>query len=321
MTNRTDICELCGWFPTIGICPNCHRVFCPDHVQLAQPFMLCSQCEQNFPNYFTTNGRWLGNDNWLDYNSGLEFQSNYTRFNRSIQSYKDFWKILEELNRQQGTDLWKELSYIHNQAGNRAIAKLCSYRISGLYDPEEILQHAIKLGESMEYERALGVVEDLLVIIPGHERSIYFRGWFHYEQKNFQQALEDFNRLIVQSPGNPDPYIMRAQVYLSGYKDYDRAMQDIDTIERMGKMNAYTYYMRGFVHSMQVILYGRYQQADLALSNLNRALQMDSNYYNAYQLKGFINLLQCNDELAAKDFEKILPQFQENYSDLGFLFL
>ena len=153
-----------------------------------------------------------------------------------------------------------------------------------------------------------------------NENTEYYKGYYNrgllYAQTNrMKNALRDFDKAIVLKQ-YPKAYVARANVYYE-LKDFSKAISDAEIVLKKDPDNykanfvlancfdelnqldkALTYYNKTIsIHSenplyfmRRAILYGKMQQFQTCLKDLDVCTNMDSNYAEAYYWKGVVKV-------------------------------
>ena len=119
------------------------------------------------------------------------------------------------------------------------------------------------------------------------------RGVAYSTQKDFQAALQDFNRSIELKPADSS-YSNRAAVHFAMNR-IDLAIADFSEVLKL-KPSAEIYTDRG-------LGYAQTGQLDLALADYAKAIELNPKFARSYVLRGLIVLNQGQVEAAQKDFD------------------
>ncbi|MCA2885319.1 serine protease [Microcystis sp. M043S1] len=132
--------------------------------------------------------------------------------------------------------------------------------------------------------------------------------------ENYEQALSVINQTISLVPNNPNYYNEKYGV-LSGLKRYDEGLAAITQAINLAPRAAW-YYNRG-------ILYYNQQKYDLALSDYNKAIDINPNYAEAYYNRGILYKNLQKYDLALSDYSKAIdinPNLAVAYNSRGILY-
>jgi len=122
------------------------------------------------------------------------------------------------------------------------------------------------------------------------------RGYVHYTQKDFAQALQDLNQAIALNPNYAMAYNNRGKVY-DKLKEYQRAWEDYDRAIRLKPDFTAAYVNRGNVYFMR-------QDYDLALMDYDRAIALKPDYAAAYHSRATIYHQQGDIEQARTNYTR-----------------
>jgi tetratricopeptide (TPR) repeat protein len=88
-------------------------------------------------------------------------------------------------------------------------------------------------------------IEQFPPVQSGYAR--YLRGFDYFRRKDFAHAMEDLNESIKHIPNSPDPYLTRGEVE-QAQKQWDEALRDFDEYSKRAPRNA-----RGLILKSQVL--------------------------------------------------------------------
>ncbi len=133
-------------------------------------------------------------------------------------------------------------------------------------------------------------------------------------RENYEQALTVINQAISLVPNNPNYYNEKYAV-LSELKRYDEGLAAINQAINLAPRAAW-YVNRGS-------LYYNQQKYELALSDWNKAIDINPNFADAYYNRGLLYSDQQKYELALADYSKAIdinPNFADAYYNRGNLY-
>jgi len=133
-------------------------------------------------------------------------------------------------------------------------------------------------------------------------------------RENYEQALTVINQAISLVPNNPNYYNEKSSV-LSELKRYDEGLAAINQAINLAPRAAW-YVNRGS-------LYYNQQKYELALSDWNKAIDINPNFADAYYNRGLLYSDQQKYELALADYNKAInlnPNFADAYNNRGNLY-
>lgn len=165
---------------------------------------------------------------------------------------------------------------------------------------------------------------------PNYYKGYYNRGLLYAQTNRMKNALQDFDKAIALNQ-YPKAYVARATAYYE-LKDFSKAISDAETVLKKEPNNpkanyvlancyddlnqldkALTYYNEvissnsenPMYYLRRAIVYGKQQQYQQCLQDLDASTNIDANYGEAYYWKGVVkvNMKQnpCNDLKKAMD--------------------
>jgi tetratricopeptide (TPR) repeat protein len=165
--------------------------------------------------------------------------------------------------------------------------------------------------DNKEYDAAIADYNEAIRLVPKYAISYMLRGSAYYLKGDNDHALADYNEAIRLDPEFTLAYNGRGSTYLRT-KDYDKALADYDKSIQLEPKNAVIYFRRGFV--LQAM-----KQYDRALGNYSQALSLKSNYpeaagaqADAYFGRGIFNLysgLAANAQADLKYANELNPKY------------
>jgi tetratricopeptide (TPR) repeat protein/V8-like Glu-specific endopeptidase len=162
------------------------------------------------------------------------------------------------------------------------------------------------------------------ISLSGKEHALYgVRANIYTKQKQFQQALQDYDRALQLVPKNErftslGYYINRAMVKFNT-KDYQGALADINsTINSKDAQDAPA--LKPSLYLLRGILNFYLDKVPAALQDINVAVKLDPNNSIVYFFRGTIYIKQTEYYQAQVDFQKsiqLAPEFAEAHLLLG----
>jgi tetratricopeptide (TPR) repeat protein len=147
--------------------------------------------------------------------------------------------------------------------------------------------------------------------------AYWLRGWAYYSTKQYQPAMNDYDRAIaMSSPGNPQFYNDRGVLWLA-VGNYDRAMQDFDQAILLKSDFAIAYVNRGGALR-------NLKRPYEALVALNTAIEHDPKERTAYENRAFVNEDASNWRAVYDDAMKLIqlaPDYRMGYELRGHAYL
>jgi tetratricopeptide (TPR) repeat protein len=147
-----------------------------------------------------------------------------------------------------------------------------------------------------DYEKALAILDDLILQDPELGDALYERAKIYSRIKKYQLALRDFTQLILMEAGNAHYYSERAVAFLLCGKPQE-SLNDLDMAVRLEPKNPFRYSSRAFVKDRIGDLMG-------SLSDYNMAVELDPEDAIAYNNKGLVEEKLGLKEQASQSFAK-----------------
>ncbi len=121
--------------------------------------------------------------------------------------------------------------------------------------------------------------------------------------QHFDEAAKLFTKSIEKNPANAESFFARGLNY-NLLKDFESAVSDFNQAEKLGYTDAKLYTLRSFAYNMT-------EKNDLALQDLDKAIEMDpdsyaGNYYN----RAMLQLSLKKPDLAMLDLNKYVEATQ-----------
>ncbi len=85
-----------------------------------------------------------------------------------------------------------------------------------------------------QYGEAIMDFTAAIAIRPNDATIYYWRGWACFFSQQYGQALEDYAKAIQLKPDYAEAYCRRAELYLIGLRDYDKAWADVKECRKQG---------------------------------------------------------------------------------------
>jgi tetratricopeptide (TPR) repeat protein len=148
-------------------------------------------------------------------------------------------------------------------------------------------------------------------------QAYWLRGWAYYSNKQYQSAMNDYDRAIaMSSPGNPQYYNDRGLIWLA-VGNNDRAMQDFDQAILLKSDFAIAYVNRGGALR-------NLKRPNEALVALTTAIEHDPKERSAYENRAFVNEDASNWRAVYDDATKVIqlaPNYRMGYELRGHAYL
>jgi protein O-mannosyl-transferase len=160
------------------------------------------------------------------------------------------------------------------------------------------------------WKNDLTLWNDVISKFPNSSFAYNGRGYFLFNQANYDEAIKDFNRSVELDPAGAHAYNLRGMVYMNNNRN-DEAIDDFNKAIELAPGNADTYVNRGWVFMNE----GRNNEA---IEDYNKAIELDPDYEVAYNNRGIYFINEKKNEQAIKDFNKAIelnPSYAEAYYD------
>ncbi|MGB3208718.1 MAG: tetratricopeptide repeat protein [Crinalium sp.] len=153
------------------------------------------------------------------------------------------------------------------------------------------------LSDLKRYPEATAAITEAIQISP---RAVFYynRGIVYAYQKQWQQAINDYNQAIKIDPQLAYAYNGRGTVY-AYQKQWQQAINDYNQAIKIDPQLAYVYKNRGVVYHAQ-------ENFSAALSDYNKALSIDENFIAAINPIGLIKYEMGETDTAIQQWQKSL---------------
>lgn len=227
------------------------------------------------------------------YNEGImAFQSkNYSlaveKYTQAINSYNNF-----------------ELAYFNRGLSNAALKKddeaISDFKKANEINPSNhaaLFETGVIYANKSDFENALKYFGDAITVNQD-VKYLYKRSIILFQQKEYDKALDDLNKIIKSDPSFAYAYNDRGSVYKEQSKlddaiaDYKKAV----TIDKSLKI----------AHNNLGTAYRKKGQYDLAIASYNAAIALDKNFYLAYNNRGYAKYEKGDYAGALADFDEVI---------------
>ena len=177
------------------------------------------------------------------------------------------------------------------------------------------LEEGNKLYYAKDYHGAIKIYDEVLKF-GDYSEAYNNRGVAYDDLRQYERAIQDYNKAIQLDPNNAEAYNNRGNAYAKGLKQYERAIQDYNKAIQLNPNDERAYNNRG-------ISYRNLKQYERAIQDYDKAIQLNPNLYQAYNNRGnaYGNLGQY--ERAIQDYNKAIqlnPNYAEAYNSRGFTY-
>jgi len=310
-----ETCSFC-YFPALGNCPKCHRLFCPDHAQENWPYLLCWECEQTHPDYLNTHGEFTQDQTtWYEHQTGLQCPLPDRRIGKKINSKVELWNFVEKIFSDNGYQLWEVCEQASIEGKNLRGAAICRLRNKGIFLPDSIFTAIDKEINDNELLSAMNLISDSLLVYPGQAQLRYAKAQVYGLQNQHQKAIVEYSDLIADYPEDTFAYSQRIQSQMRVKdKNYEVIREDIEYLRNKKAFYTGLYLISGMVYGRRVILFGEEEYASRAIDDLNKSIELaPAEAIPPKSIRGYINLILGNKKEAAKDLNEVKAVFGDTF--------
>lgn len=127
------------------------------------------------------------------------------------------------------------------------------------------------------------------------------RAFVHYNMKNFDKCIEDFNRAVEIAPNKAQSYYSRSFYYQFVAKDNARALADLNKAVELEPNNAECYTTRA-------VFYEITKNYDRAIYDLNKAVELAPNNHRTYAARARFYISSLIDS-ASRDYKRATEDY------------
>ncbi|MDR9402715.1 MAG: tetratricopeptide repeat protein [Halothece sp. Uz-M2-17] len=224
-----------------------------------------------------------------DYNQAIYFKSD------SVEAYLDRAIVrinLNGLNDQkyfedfkQGISLWRK----------QAKTKIFNYPVVFLRETAFVCFGCLMF-----------ILIKFLRFFENYLKSDIIRGNEYYDQRDFEKAIQYYNKAIRRDKNNSIPYNNRGNARRS-QGDLEAAIEDYTTAISLNPNYTLAYSNRGMAYIAQ-------ENLEAAIADYTQAITLDSKNAKAYYYRGYAYYQKRNIQAARNDYEKAValnPDYQE----------
>ncbi|MDO4569946.1 MAG: protein kinase [Planctomycetia bacterium] len=162
------------------------------------------------------------------------------------------------------------------------------------------------------YTQALADYEKLITLEPDNARNYACRGYAYFRnpsvnpmEKPFERAKNDFAKALEMDPSDEFALIYQGVFLRDVFRETQQALDNFAKVERINPKNVQVYYQRAHT-------YFGMNQNDIALEQIEVALDLAPENNEALSLRGQIYLRQNVVDQAWKDFSTVLTYLPQN---------
>ncbi|MCZ9892541.1 tetratricopeptide repeat protein [Brachyspira hyodysenteriae] len=182
------------------------------------------------------------------------------------------------------------------------------------YNDDEYLyfNRGLEKIESKLYEEAIEDFNKIIELNPKDRDAYFFRGLTKTGLKLYEEAIEDFNEAIKLNLKNWESYFARG-VSKSSLKLYEEAIVDFNKTIKLNPKNEKAYFNRG-IAKIESKKYGK------DIEDFNKAIELNPDNEEAYFNRGIAKVKLARYEEAIVDFNKSIelnPKNEKAYFNRG----
>jgi len=117
-------------------------------------------------------------------------------------------------------------------------------------DPTDILNSAMKALNDKNYNEAIEYFNKAIEMYPYFAEPYFFRATTYFRMKNYEEAIADFTRCVKYDPSHAEAYYWRGEVYYH-LEDYSNAISNYTKAIELDPDNIYYYYSRGTTYYLR----------------------------------------------------------------------
>lgn len=162
-----------------------------------------------------------------------------------------------------------------------------------------LLKKAIELINQKKFKEAISVLNEIIFIDFLNPLAYFQRGLAYYELKKYDNAINDFSKVISIEPENASAYTKLAKVIL--YGNWAGKIKFTDSTSFWGNTKLEYY--------------------QTAIQYCDKAINLEPNLREAYFIRGMCNYYSSENKEAVKDFDKAIeldPNLRDTYIQRGF---
>ncbi len=148
---------------------------------------------------------------------------------------------------------------------------------------------------------------------PKYEYAYFMRAVAHEQLQEFQQSLDDYNKLIAFKPNLFGVYYNRAALKMEKLNDYSGALADFNQALVLNPESADTYYGRAILKS------GKLDDYAGALNDFNQSIILNPEFPEAYYSRALLKDTRLNDPQGAlADYDRAIlinPKYANAYNN------
>ena len=135
------------------------------------------------------------------------------------------------------------------------------------------------------YEKAIQHFNRAIHLDPEYAIAYLNRGMYYFHQENYEKAIQDFDQAIQLEPVYVSAYNNRGRAYYR-QKNYEKAIQDLDYAIELNPDHLAAHYNRGCVYEAQ-------KEFVKAIQDYKKVINLNSKYASAYRKLADIYKIQA----------------------------
>lgn len=163
---------------------------------------------------------------------------------------------------------------------------------------QQYLQKGNDFYKNKQYIQAITEYNQAIRLQPTAPEPWFNRGQCNYYTENYTRAIADYTQALNLRPTYVDALFQRGLSYNKN-KQHDLAIADYTRGIGLAPADAQLYYNRGIAHSDKGLL-------EFALSDYNKALSLNPNYMKAFVNRSSVYFKQKKNDLALADINRAI---------------
>jgi len=168
--------------------------------------------------------------------------------------------------------------------------------------------------ENREWDKAINNFDKAILLDPTNAMGYEYRGGCYFAKGDLEKAISDYSLQIQLDPTNEAAYLNKGNAYRAK-QEYDKAMIDLNECLRLNPTNAIAYKTRAAIHHSK-------REYDQEISDWSQGLRLTPNDATALELRGFAYFMTSQFGKAIDDYKKAIQLNPTNdlaYNNLGWL--
>lgn len=161
---------------------------------------------------------------------------------------------------------------------------------------EKALKKGGELANANEYDKAVGIYEAGLKIVPDNRELLYAQAKAFFKLKDFKKALSNFDLLVDKFPGQADLISERAVLY-HHLGDNSKALEELNVAASLEPENPFRYSSRAWIKAALKDTKG-------AIADYDKAIELDPEDAISYNNKGLLEDQLGYKKASIQSFEK-----------------